>query len=221
MQRSDEQIARDIREQLAFNKRLDGSDLQVDVSNGHVALSGAVPSYPARTAAEKDARIISGVQSVENGIRVEPPTEQPAVPTDGEIQAAVERLLVQAPDVNIRDLSLSVNSGEVVLEGSVDHLWKKLRAGEVAGMAAGVRAIHDHLVVVPSDSVMDRVIGEGIEAALDRMEPVEAEAVDVEVKDGVVRLTGSVPNQTSLISAEEAARHSEGVIEIYNELRVQ
>ncbi len=221
MQRSDEQIAKDVREQLAFNRRIDESALEVGVSNGHVTLSGSVPSYPALTAAEKDARIVSGVQSVENGIRVEPPTEQPALPTDGEIQAAAERMLVQAPDVSIRDLSLSVKSGEVVLEGSVDQLWKKFRAQEVAGIVAGVRAVHNHLVVVPSESVLDRIIGEGIEAALERMETVDAEGIDVVVTDGVVRLTGNVPNQASLVSAEDAARHSKGVIEIYNELRVQ
>jgi osmotically-inducible protein OsmY len=221
MRRSDEQIKRDISEQLAFNKQIDEAAIQVEVSDGRVTLSGTVPSYPTLSAAEKDARIVSGVQTVENRIRVEPPTEQPAVPADGEIQAAVERMLVQAPDVNIRDLALSVKSGEVVLEGSVDQLWKKFRAQEVSGIVAGVRAIHNHLVVVPSESVLDRTIGEGIEAALERMEPVDADRIDVEVTDGVVRLTGDVPNQASLLSAEDAARHSKGVIEVYNELRVQ
>lgn len=221
MKRSDEQIAKDIREQLAYNKRLEGSSIQVEVNDGHVSLSGTVPSYPALSAAEKDARIISGVQSLENRIRVHPPADQPALPDDAEIHAAVERLLVKAPDLRIRDLSLSVKSGEVFLEGAVDQLWKKFRAREVAGYVAGVRAVHNHLVVVPSETVLDRVLGEGIEAALERIEPVDAGKVDIEVQDGVVHLKGSVPNQAAMLAAEDAARHAQGVLEVYNELRVQ
>lgn len=221
MARSDKQIKQDILDQLAFNNRLDESAIDVEVSNGHVVLSGIVPSYPDLAAAEKDAAIILGVQSVENRLRVEPPTEEVTVPTDGEILADVERMLVKAPDVAVADLSLSVESGEVVLKGTVDQLWKKFRAQALAGNIAGVRGIENHLVVVPTESMLDRVIGEGIESALERLGSVDAAAIDVEVRDGVVTLKGKASGSSARREAEEVAKHAKGVIEVYNELRVE
>lgn len=220
MQRSDEKIQQDIREQWAFNSRVDASALEVEVVHGRVTLSGTVPSYPALEAAEKDARIMPGVRSVENRITVHPPTEEVTLPTDDEIRADVERMLLRAPDVDIADLSVSVNDGEVTLQGAVDQLWKKFRAQEIAGIIAGVRSIDNRLAVTPTESVLDRVIGEGIESALQRMDTVAAEPIDVEVKDGVVRLAGEVPNHQSLQEAQEVARHCKGVVEVYNELQV-
>lgn len=220
MQRSDQEILQDIRKQWEFNSRVDASALEVEVSNGQVTLSGTVPSYPVLKAAEKDAKIILGVRSLENRITVHPPTEQMTFPTDEEIRADVERLLLQAPDLHIMDLSVSVNDGEVTLQGAVDQLWIKFRAQEIAGIIAGVRKIDNYLAVVPTESVLDRAIGEGIESALARMEAVDVEPIDVEVKDGVVRLTGEVPSHQALRSAQNVVQHCTGVVELYNELRV-
>jgi osmotically-inducible protein OsmY len=221
MQRSDEEIQQDIRRQWEYNNRVDASDLEVEVSNGRATLSGAAPSYPALEAAETDARVIPGVRSVENRMAVRPPTEEVSLPTDDEIRIVVERLLLQAPDVNIADLSVSVVDGEVILQGAVDQLWKKFRAREIVGIIAGVRKIDNRLAVIPTESVLDRIIGEGIESALQRMDTVDAGPIDVEVKDGVVRLAGEVPDHRSLQAAQEVARTCKGVVEVYNELRVR
>jgi osmotically-inducible protein OsmY len=221
MQRSDEEIQHDIRRQWEYNNRVDASDLEVEVSNGRATLSGAAPSYPALEAAETDARVIPGVRSVENRMAVRPPTEEVSLPTDDEIRIVVERLLLQAPDVNIADLSVSVVDGEVILQGAVDQLWKKFRAREIVGIVAGVRKIDNRLAVIPTESVLDRIIGEGIESALQRMDTVDAGPIDVEVKDGVVRLAGEVPDHRSLQAAQEVARTCKGVVEVYNELRVR
>ena len=124
------------------------------------------------------------------------------------------------PWISFGKSSVSVNDGEVTLQGAVDQLWKKFRAQEIAGIIAGVRSIDNRLAVTPTESVLDRVIGEGIESALQRMDTVAAEPIDVEVKDGVVRLAGEVPNHQSLQEAQEVARHCKGVVEVYNELQV-
>jgi hyperosmotically inducible protein len=55
MARTEEQIKRDVVDQLYWDNRVDASDVTVEVSNGTVTLRGTVPTYFASTAALNDA----------------------------------------------------------------------------------------------------------------------------------------------------------------------
>lgn len=50
---------------------------------------------------------------------------------------------------------------------------------------------------------------------------MDAAAIDVEVRDGVVTLKGRASGSSARREAEEVAKHAKGVIEVYNELRVE
>ncbi len=66
----------------------------------------------------------------------------------------------------------------------------------------------------------DEEIQEGVKKALtDRGEQENAD-IDVEVKNGVVRLTGTVPSWQRNLSAVYVARSVTGVRSILNELKV-
>ena len=68
--RSDEPIKEDINDRLTDDGYLDASDIEVEVSNREVTLSGKVMSLEAKRRAEDIADSVSGVTNVQNNLRV-------------------------------------------------------------------------------------------------------------------------------------------------------
>lgn len=60
MARTEEQIKRDVVDQLFWDIRVDASDVTVEVSNGTVTLRGTVPTYLAAKAAIDDSWCVLG-----------------------------------------------------------------------------------------------------------------------------------------------------------------
>jgi osmotically-inducible protein OsmY len=69
-QRSDERIREDVCERLTYDERVDASDLEVEVRQGVVRLSGTVDDRWSKRMAEDIAETVFGVRDVENQIRV-------------------------------------------------------------------------------------------------------------------------------------------------------
>jgi osmotically-inducible protein OsmY len=70
-QRSDDRIRDDINERLTRHPDVDATEIDVQVSNGQVTLSGTVDERHARRLAEDIAEGVSGVKEVQNHIRVQ------------------------------------------------------------------------------------------------------------------------------------------------------
>lgn len=71
--RSDERIREDINDRLSDRPDLDASDVDVKVANGEVTLTGNVNSRRDKRLAEDISENVSGVQNVENRLRVNQP----------------------------------------------------------------------------------------------------------------------------------------------------
>jgi osmotically-inducible protein OsmY len=69
-QRSDERIREDVSDRLMENGELDASDIDIQVSNGEVTLSGSVDSRWAKRLAEDLAEACMGVRDVMNQLKV-------------------------------------------------------------------------------------------------------------------------------------------------------
>lgn len=69
-QRSDDRIKEDINDRLTDDGQLDASEIEVTVEKGEVTLSGSVSERSDKRRAEDIAESISGVNNVENRIRV-------------------------------------------------------------------------------------------------------------------------------------------------------
>jgi osmotically-inducible protein OsmY len=68
--RSDDRIKEDINDELTESWNLDASDIEVEVNDGNVVLTGTVDSRYGKRLAEDLAEDVSGVKNVENRIRV-------------------------------------------------------------------------------------------------------------------------------------------------------
>ncbi|HEV7643251.1 MAG TPA: BON domain-containing protein [Pyrinomonadaceae bacterium] len=69
--RSDERIKEDINDRLTDHAYLDASEIEVEVSDGNVVLTGSVINRYAKRMAEDIVDNISGVKNVENRLRAE------------------------------------------------------------------------------------------------------------------------------------------------------
>ncbi len=214
-----EQVKKDVIDQLYWDERVDASEVKVEVSDGQVKLEGSVPTFSALRAAENDAIKIPGVVLVDNQLKVEPvPVLPPS--SDEEIKTRAETILRWNADIDANNISVSVIAGYVTLNGHVDSYWKKLRAEELVEDLFGVRAVDNALSVVLTPSRSDERIAEDVVSALRRRIDLDINHVDVMVENGVVMLSGTVPNWTVLQEVEVIARYTAGVMEVINDLWV-
>jgi osmotically-inducible protein OsmY len=117
-------------------------EVQVDVQDGEVTLTGVATSLPARREAEKLARKEAKV--VHNRVRVH--IEEPV--KDGDIVEEVRRAILRYPRYEIFDyVEFAVSDGAVLLQGSVIHPWKKTQIESLVARVAGVRGIQNNIAV--------------------------------------------------------------------------
>lgn len=215
-----EQIKQNVVNHLCWDSRVNASDIKVEVSGNKVTLSGTVPTYSARRAAFEDILFVDGVDSLENKITVRYPPDI-KVPSDAEIKTNIENTLIWNPTVNSSNIKVTVNQGAVTLEGSVSSFWKKMKAEELVSELTGVVSVVNMLAVVPSKKALDKEIAEDIIAALNRMAHVKADGVSVKVEDGKVTLSGRVPDWLSYYAAYDAARCTQDVVDVFNDLKIE
>lgn len=219
MNRTNEMVKRDVVEELFWDYRVDAANVNVQVDDGEVKMTGAVPGYTAWNAASEAAWSVDGVQTVTNQLDIEFPSDY-QVPTDEEIKTNAEWTLSWNPDVNSLDIQVTVTNGEVKLEGTVDVYWKVWKAEQLVSNLCGVTAVENHLAVTPGDGILDKDIAKDIESALERNLYVDAEKVTVIVKNGKVTLTGTVPTYYARGRAYQAAALTLGVTEVQNNILV-
>jgi len=206
-----------IEEQLHWDTRLDAENIQVTVADGHVTLTGSVPTYFDRMIATEDVWRVQDVVSVDNQLAVKYPSHI-KVPTDEDIKQYLAHILLWHPTINSNEITLHVNNGMVDLEGTVDSYWQKLTVEEMVANTFGVVNLSNRLAVVPQDDAADEETAKDIMDALHRAQAINADDIDVKVKDGRVKISGSVPHADAYRTARDIAAYTFGVIDVDNKL---
>lgn len=219
MARMDEQIKKDVVDELYWDDRVDASKVSVEVSNGTVTLNGEVPTYLARSSAHDDASEILGVVGVRNQLAIRYPAGV-ALPEDADLENEIRRKLSRNPDIDVLDLDLNVSAGVVTLRGTVDAYWKKLYAEDLVASEAGVIFINNYLAITPEKDIIDQDIANDIVRSLEARSAVYADDVNVRVREGRVTLSGTVPSWAARRAAYDAAAYTAGVIDVENRLMV-
>lgn len=218
MSRDVAEIKKNIVEHLLWDSRIEGSDIQVDVGDDlSVTLSGTVSSPLVKQAAAEDTFAIPGIAKVANTIEVREPMHG-ARRKGEELQSTLESVFTFHR--GLEKVKAVVEDGTVHLAGSVENLWQKMRAEELASEIAGSEKIHSTLTVVPNRTPRDETIASGILSAMERTGKVDPKTLTVEVRGGKVTLSGTLDNWEELSAAYSAAKYALGVISIDNQLRV-
>ncbi len=214
--RRPEEIRADVSSQLFWDNRIDESNINVDVFEGKVILSGTVPTYSDRWQAEEDAYSISGVRYVDNRLTVSPTTFP--VPNDTEIASNLRNTLEWNPTLDSSRIEVSVHEGTVTLNGSVDSYWQRSRVEQLVSNIGGVTEVHNLLKVEPAGGISDDEIRKDIESTLARNTFIDSSRINVRVDKGVVTLSGTVDDYLTYRTAQDIANFTSGVIDVQNDL---
>jgi osmotically-inducible protein OsmY len=218
MLRTDEQIKKDVVDQMYWDSRIDAGAIETDVVDGTVVLKGSVDSYFGKTVAGTDAQSVQGVRQVDNQLRIR--STKPAAARE-EILDRVKKVLALHSEVNLHQLRVFMDGDALFIEGVVDAYWKKTRVEELAYQVEGVTDVENRIGVAPQARSADEIIARNVVDALRRRDQLAAETVDVKVKEGRVRLSGTVPTWVARNSAYEAALYTDGVVEVEEDLIVE
>jgi osmotically-inducible protein OsmY len=139
---------------------------------------------------------------------------------DSEIERNVKDELGWNPDLDAKDIAVSVDGGVVTLTGFVKSYTEKYEAEAAAKRVAGVIAVANDLEVrMPAvDERPDPDIARDAVAALKSQLPVSYEKIKVIVKNGWLTLEGEAEWQYQRQTAETAVRRIKGVKGVTNSI---
>jgi osmotically-inducible protein OsmY len=214
------EVKNKVQSQIEWDSRIDASNVDIEVKDKKISLKGKVPNLVAKTAATVSAYSVAAGYQVENNLEVAYPKDF-KIPSDEEIAGSIRTSLSAYRTIDESDVDIVVNKGKVKLEGSVDAYWKKQRAEHASSTISGVKEVENHLTVVPTEDIVDEKIAASVLESLKRDARVDADKIDVEVKDGIVTLRGDVDDWTSYAAALYCAANTLAVKDVMSNLRVQ
>lgn len=227
IERKDKEVKEDIERALLLDPATDSYELEVNVDDGKVILTGSVESWAEKQLAEYVAKGVKGVKEVENNIDINYEGDR----IYSEIKAEVERQLEINPLVDAGLIDVKVEDGTVFLSGIVGSVMEKTRAYNDAWVA-GVEDVNDSGLEVEywakdedKREIMPIKTDQEVEKAVKDTflyDPrVFSFDVNVDADNGLVTLTGEVDNLKAKKAAAQDARNTTGVWSVDNRIIVR
>jgi osmotically-inducible protein OsmY len=216
--KTDEGLRADVIAEFKWNPRIKSNQIGVIVKDGAVTLNGFVETFLEKVAAERAAKSVNGVRAVAEEIEVKLPTQ--VKQTDEGIAEQAARLLSWNTTLRNTNVQAEVRQGRVTLTGEVDWLYQKETAGRRVSELEGVIYVSNQITIRPQKAADSRDVKREIMDALHRHANLEASKIDISVADGEVTLKGTVDAYHDRDLIEDAARSTQGVRAVIDNIRV-
>ena len=240
---ADKDLEQRIKKSLKDEPSLKDSSISVQsVNDGVVLLGGKAASVSDHLRALELARGVPGVRSVRSEVEspdrladeeIRHPHGRPEAGTRGMGQTLQDMYITSATKMRLLadektpalDINVDTRNGVVTLFGAVPNREAKVEAESQARKVSGVRRVVNELEVVPKAykeqvKARDEDLKDQVKKALQEREDLKDANIDVEVRNGVARLTGTIKNEEQRLAAAIAARSTPGVRAIHDDLRM-
>jgi osmotically-inducible protein OsmY len=240
---SDAELRKRVEDALATDPLLADSDIVVKSTNaGVVLLAGDAKTLSDHRRALERSRDVAGVRSVVSEIRSPDELSDREIWADEEAGAAASNdpnfakdlyittnsklRLMAADEVPALDINVDTRDGIVTLFGAVPSEAAKQAAAAEVRKVNWVQGVENKLEVVPKAwqevvAVDDDRMRQAVEEELGRRPALSGGKIEVEVSNGVVRLTGTISEPGNRLVAVTTARTVEGVRAVEDDLRLE
>ena len=217
-ERTDEEIRDKVNRALHDDPATDSYDIDTAVEHGTVTLTGTVPSWAARELSEWVASGAYGVRDMKNLLLIDLKEQR----ADDVMLDEIQKRLEADVWVNENSVLVSVKDGVVTLNGVVGSVAEKRRVTSDVHVA-GIKEVDDRLLFVKAwaKGKMQRKGQPGYKSDEDIKETlILAYAYDprvsvfnptIDVRHGIIELSGVVDNLQAKRAAEEVAKYTRGV----------
>ncbi|SDE42953.1 Osmotically-inducible protein OsmY, contains BON domain [Pricia antarctica] len=214
--KTDQKLKTDVLAELAWEPRIDETQIGVIVENGVVTLTGFVDDFYKKVAAERAVKRVKGVKAMAGDIEVK--YGDAFKETDKEVAKAIVRRFAWNTVIPYEKIAITVRDGWVELSGEVEWAYQKDGAKRVVEKMMGVKGVMNNIdieqKVVPSD-IKNRII-----EAFHRAADIDAQNIEVDTEGSTVKLSGTVHSIAEKEDAQRAVFRATGVTKIRNELKV-
>lgn len=211
----DRQLQEAVLAEFLWEPSVTAAHIGVTAHDGVITLTGHVPSYIEKSAAERAAARVRGVKAVAQEIEVQLPVETQR--SDENIAlAAIDRIGWEA-SVPVDAVKVKVEGGWITLTGEVEWHYQRDSAENVVRGLRGVVGITNMTTVRMRPNVVN--IGHDIGTALHRSW-FDPSTIDVSAIGGKVTLRGTVHTPADKWKAATTAWGSPGTVDVENDLIV-
>jgi osmotically-inducible protein OsmY len=235
---SDAQVKERVQNVLKTDQAFNDVSVQ-SVNAGVVLLAGSVQTLGDHLRAVEHAARVPGVKRVASEIKSpdkladsEIYSDRPSTTAKAEgtmsdmwITSAVKMRLLADSRTPALDVNVDTTAGNVTLFGMVPTAAARSAAAEDANKVSGVKSVANQLQVVPKaeEKVVresDDRVKEHVQQALRSQDELKDDSIDIEVTNGVARLTGTVGSASDRMRAAAIARTASGVRAVRDDLRI-
>lgn len=211
--KTDSDIRRDVTNELNWDPSVTSTDVEVSARDGVVTLSGTVPHFIEKMAAEQAAERVGGVKAVADELRVKTIFDK----SDEEIAVAALSALkwnYSVPD----NVKVAVENGWITINGEAEWDYQRNAAKDSVSQLMGVCGVTNSMTIKSKAQPSD--IKTRIEEALKRSAEAEGREISVSVDGDKVTLTGNVHSYSEIDDARDAAWMAPGVMTVENNLTI-